>query len=96
MPFTPLNDSLVKEIVLLKKKPLFFHGYCAPFLVAYTLAAFLWKQYFGIDQYEVGIIIGISIAFLQLLTVLFCLWSVDVRCALMYSKVWSDGITSIF
>ena len=87
MSFTPANDDLIKEIVLLKKKPIYLHGYFAPFLLAYAFAGFLWKQYFGIEQYEIGIIIGISIAFLQLLAVLFCLWSVDVRSALLYSKV---------
>ena len=85
--FTPPNDGLVKEIVLLQKRPIYLHGYVAPFVFTYATAAIIWKQHFGIDQYEIGILIGIAIAFLQLLTVLFCLWSVDVRCFLMYSKV---------
>ena len=87
MSSTPQNDDLVQEIVLLRKRPFYFHGYFAPFLFIYATGAFVWKEYIGVEQYEIGIIIAVSIAFLQLLTILFCLWSVDVRCFLMYSKV---------
>lgn len=87
MTFSPQQDNLVKEIVLLNKKPFFLHGYFTPFLIAYVAGATAYYQYFGVERYTVGIIIGVSIAFLQFLTILFCLWSVDVRSFLMYSKV---------
>ena len=87
MTFSPQQDNLVKDIKLLNKKPFYLHGYFAPFLMAYAAGATLWYQHFGIEQYNIGIIIAVGIAFVQLLTVLFCLWSVDVRSFLMYSKV---------
>ena len=87
MSFSPIQDSLVKEIVLLNKRPFYLHGYFLPFLFIYAAGAAVWKQYFGVEHYEIAVIISVGIALVQLLTVLFCLWSVDVRCFLMYSKV---------
>ena len=73
--------------VLLNKRPFYLHGYFFPFLAAYAIAGFVWQEYFGMDHYEIGIILVVSLFLIQILTVLSCFWSVDFRCWITCSKV---------
>ena len=49
---------------------------------------------YGVEEYfEASLIALAVIGLLQILVSLFCLWSVDVRCALTCSKVSIYGLT---
>lgn len=65
-----------------------FHGYIGPFLVLYIAWFYNWTVVFGLeDYYEAGLIVLAGIGLTQILTSLFCVWSVDVRCVFTSSKV---------
>uniref|UniRef100_H2YAS3 Cation-transporting ATPase n=1 Tax=Ciona savignyi TaxID=51511 RepID=H2YAS3_CIOSA len=82
-------DALVKEITLYNKRPVWLHGYLVPFVLAYAGAGWFWWQNYGMERYEVGIIIAASILLLQILSVLSCFWSVHWRCWLTCTKAKS-------
>ena len=85
--FITPGDDLVRDVSLyVKRKPL-FHGYALPFLVFYGAGFFAWTKYFDADQYDAAIIISSAIGVCHILTILFCFWSVDVKCWLTCSKV---------
>jgi len=64
------------------------HGYAGPFLVIYLLEAYVWLAVYGVDDYfEAGCITIAATAAIQVVTCLFCVWSVHVRCLLTCKKV---------
>lgn len=79
----------VKDISLYKLLPTWRHGYILPFVCFYVSLFCGWVYFFGspIEQNE-GLLISVAvIAALNLITALFCVWSVDVRCLLTCKKV---------
>lgn len=81
-------DDLVHSIGLYVPRPLILHGYIFPFLFAYAGWLWYWVYIYGLDEYfEAGMIVLASLGCLQILTCLFCHWSVHIRCILTCSKV---------
>lgn len=82
-----LNDE-IEQISLHNVRPLLFHGYVAPFIVLYAVWLYMWTVVYGIgDYFEPGLIVLAIIGLLQILSCLFCLWFVEVRCFLTCSRV---------
>lgn len=81
------GDDLVEKLELYVKRPPLLHGYALPYLSFYVAGAAVWYSYFSTDQYEVGAIILATVAMCHMLTILFSVWSVDVRCWLACSRV---------
>ncbi|XP_071447339.1 endoplasmic reticulum transmembrane helix translocase [Hetaerina americana] len=78
----PRIDELVQSVTYHNVKPVFLRGYILPFFYLYGLWFYLWYLY-GINGYfEAGLIGLAAIALLQILSLLFCQWSVHVRCFL--------------
>ncbi|KAH9507578.1 hypothetical protein Btru_051511 [Bulinus truncatus] len=83
----PLTEE-IQRLSYYNLRPLFLHGYVFPFIFIYAAWAYVWTYIYGIDGYfEGGLIALAGIGLLQILTCLFCLWSVHVRCALTCSEV---------
>ncbi|KAL4219329.1 hypothetical protein ACF0H5_021909 [Mactra antiquata] len=86
MASSALNDD-IQYVSFYNIRPLPFHGYVGPFIVIYLGWFYSWTVVYGLEEYfEAGLIVLAGIGLLQILTSLFCLWSVDVRCALTCSK----------
>ena len=82
-----LTDE-IEYIKLYQKRQLLFHGYVAPFIILYGIAFYTWIFVYGVkDHVEIGCIACAVIGVVQVLTCLFCHWSVHVRCALTCSAV---------
>ncbi len=78
----------IASISLFTLRPLLLHFYVAPFIFLYGAWLYVWAFVYGIEEYyEAGLIALAVIGILQILTVLFCLWFVEVRCLLTCSKV---------
>ncbi|XP_050396318.1 endoplasmic reticulum transmembrane helix translocase [Patella vulgata] len=83
----PVNEE-IQRLCYHNIRPVIFHGYVAPFILIYSAWLYTWTFAYGVDDYfEGGLIAFAIIALFQVLTSLFCLWSIDVRCALTCSKV---------
>ncbi|CAL1549180.1 unnamed protein product, partial [Lymnaea stagnalis] len=83
----PLTEE-IQRLSFYNLRPLLLHGYVFPFLFIYAAWAYVWTTVYGIDDYfEGGLIALAGVGLLQILTSLFCLWSVHVRCALTCSNV---------
>ena len=79
----------VKSISLYKLLPTWSHGYILPFIIFYVSLFVGWVYFFGslIENNE-GLLISVAvIGAINLMTALFCVWSVDVRCLLTCKKV---------
>ena len=64
------------------------HGYVWPFLIIYLLEVYAWLVVYGIsDYFEAGCIVIAATAAVQVVTCLFCVWSIHVRCLLTCRKV---------
>lgn len=70
------------------KRPQLLYGYALPFLLFYVIGLLAWATYFPTDQYEVAMVIIAAIAFCHILTILFSVWSVDVKCLLTCTRVY--------
>ena len=87
MAAAALNEE-IQSVSYYNIRHLAFHGYIGPFAVLYILWFYLLKFVYGVEEYfEIFLIALAVIGLLQILVSLFCLWSVDVRCALTCSKV---------
>ena len=87
MSISPENDSLVKDITLVNKSPYYLHGYIIPFILLYSVAAAFLMQYSGFENYGLWIVVLVCIFLVQVLTILSCFWSVDMRCILTCKRV---------
>ena len=86
---TPISDEIV-DISLYNLRPIYLHGYVAPFILIYAAWLYVWTVVFGVDEYyEAGFIALAIVGILQILTCLFCHWFVSVRC-LMTCNTCSD------
>ena len=78
----------VRYISLCKPLPLLLHGYLEPFIVVYAALLVVWFQVYGFwDYLEAFLIAYAVVAGVDIITCLFCVWSVHVRCALTCRKV---------
>ncbi|XP_053209621.1 endoplasmic reticulum transmembrane helix translocase-like [Panonychus citri] len=81
-------DELVSHVSCYNSRPLLFHLYLAPFLCIYVFLINLWfVKYSTTESQEIWFIWVAVAVILQILTYLFCHWSVDVNCFLAFSKV---------
>ena len=91
-----LNEE-IDRLAFYNLRPVIFHGYVFPFVFIYSAWLYTWTVIYGIDDYfEAGCIAFAVIGLLQILTALFCLWSVHVRCALTCGKVSETWITTVY
>ena len=71
-----------------KPLPLPLHGYVWPFLLLYALVLCGWLWLCGPGNQIEGFFIGCAIVgALNIVTCLFCVWSVHIRCKLTCTKV---------
>uniref|UniRef100_A0A5S6PZ97 Cation-transporting ATPase n=1 Tax=Trichuris muris TaxID=70415 RepID=A0A5S6PZ97_TRIMR len=81
-------DELVDRVTLYNQKPIWLHGYFAPFLLAYIITFYLWLFRYGFYAYFEGFCIILAIlGVLQTVAVLLCIWFISIRCFLTCSKV---------
>lgn len=81
-------DDLVYSVTLYRSRRLLFHGYVGPFVIFYLIWFYIWSTRYGVSEYfEAGMIALAIIGIVQVLTCLFCHWSVHIRCLLSCNKV---------
>ncbi|KAI6176078.1 hypothetical protein M3Y97_00759800 [Aphelenchoides bicaudatus] len=74
-------DSIVDSITTYKRRSPVGFLYGGPFAVLYAIWFYYWTAHFGIDEYwELGCIVTAAIGLIQVLTLLFCYWFVEVNC----------------
>lgn len=82
-----LNDE-IQYVSYYNIRQTIFHGYVGPFVFLYIIWLYCWTMVYGTEEYfEAGLIVLAGIGVCQVLVSLFCLWSVDIRCALTCSGV---------
>ncbi|GFS72069.1 manganese-transporting ATPase 13A1 [Nephila pilipes] len=80
-------DELVNSVTLYRSRRLIFHGYIGPFIIFYLIWFYIWAFRYGASEYfEAGMIAIAIIGIFQVLTCLFCHWSVHIRCLLSCNK----------
>ena len=78
----------VQSISLYKPRIVLLHGYVLPFIILYVALLVGWVVTFeGLEHVEALFISVAVIAAANLVTCLFCVWSVHVRCALTLTRV---------
>ncbi|XP_037079759.1 LOW QUALITY PROTEIN: manganese-transporting ATPase 13A1-like [Pollicipes pollicipes] len=81
-------DDLIQALSYHNLRPVILHGYALPFITLYLTWIYIWVFVRGFEEhYEVGLIGIAVIGFVQILTSLFCLWSVSVKVILTTSLV---------
>lgn len=84
----PALSEDIQTISFHNLRPLYLHGTIGPFCILYLLWFYCWTVIYGVENYfEAGLIALVGIALLQILAMLFCVWSVDLRCWMTCSKV---------
>ena len=84
----PSISEDVQSISYYSPSPILLHGYVGPFIIIYVLEVYVWLTAYRIDEYfEAGCIAIAATAVVQVVTCLFCVWSVHVRCLLTCKKV---------
>ena len=84
----PSISEDVQSLCYYSPSPILLHGYVGPFIIIYLLEVYVWLTMYGIDEYfEAGCIAIAATAVVQVVTCLFCVWSVHVRCLLTCKKV---------
>lgn len=82
-----LNDEL-EYVKLYRIRPLLLHFYLGPFIPIYLTWLYFWTVVYGAtDYFEAGLIALAAVGILQILSCLFCHWSVHVRCLFTCSAV---------
>lgn len=85
----PALSEDIQTISFHNLRPLYLHGTIGPFCILYLLWFYCWTVIYGVENYfEAGLIALVGIALLQILAMLFCVWSVDLRCWMTCSKVF--------
>ncbi|XP_066294107.1 endoplasmic reticulum transmembrane helix translocase-like [Branchiostoma lanceolatum] len=88
----PSIDDLVQRVSLYNLRPFLFHFYVAPFLVVYAVWLYVWLGVYGVGEYfEAGLIALAVIGIVQILSCLFCHWSVHVRCTFICNKAYDPS-----
>ena len=83
---SPVNDQLVDNVVLLNKLPVHLHKYLFPFFVLYILLVLVWIQVFQSQRPDFAIAAAVVLFLAQVITMLSCFWSCNVRVLLTCSK----------
>ena len=84
----PSISEDVQSTCYYSPSPILLHGYFGPFIIIYLLEVYVWLTAYGLDEYfEAGCIAIAGTAVVQVVTCLFCVWSVHVRCLLTCKKV---------
>ena len=84
---SPALNEDIQSISFHNLRPLYLHWTIGPFIVLYSVWFYMWTAVYGTENYfEAGLIALAILAILQILTFLFCVWSVDVRCLMTCSK----------
>ncbi|KAG1714791.1 Manganese-transporting ATPase 13A1 [Nymphon striatum] len=87
-------DELIQTVSLHNPRPILLHGYVAPFIIVYLTWIYYWFFQFGVSEYfEAGLIAGVVVGLLQILTCLCCHWSVHISC-LFTCKTAKDPFTA--
>ncbi|XP_027037103.1 manganese-transporting ATPase 13A1-like [Pocillopora damicornis] len=90
-----LNDEL-EYVKLYRIRPLLLHFYLAPFIPIYLTWIYFWTMVYGVtDYFEAGLIALAAIGILQILSMLFCHWSVHVRCLFTCSSEKSPTLATV-
>jgi len=84
---SPVKDPLVHNVVLLNKLPIHLHKYLYPFFVLYIILLLVWIQFFDSKRPDFAIAAAIALFLVQVITMLSCFWSCNVRVLLTCSKV---------
>ncbi|XP_078604347.1 endoplasmic reticulum transmembrane helix translocase-like isoform X9 [Branchiostoma floridae x Branchiostoma japonicum] len=88
----PSIDDLVQRVSLYNLRPFLLHLYVAPFLVIYAVWLYVWLGFYGVGEYfEAGLIALAVIGIVQILSCLFCHWSVHVRCSFICNKAYDPS-----
>ncbi|XP_035683848.1 manganese-transporting ATPase 13A1-like isoform X1 [Branchiostoma floridae] len=88
----PSIDDLVQRVSLYNLRPFLLHLYVAPFLVIYAVWLYVWLGVYGVGEYfEAGLIALAVIGIVQILSCLFCHWSVHVRCSFICNKAYDPS-----
>lgn len=81
-------DELVQSVSCYNPRPVLLHGYLGPFISLYLVLVYTWfTKYSEVEFQESWLIIVAALVATQILSYLFCHWSVHVKCFLTYSKV---------
>uniref|UniRef100_A0A1A9ZN66 Cation-transporting ATPase n=1 Tax=Glossina pallidipes TaxID=7398 RepID=A0A1A9ZN66_GLOPL len=81
-------DDLVKYMTLYIRNPVLLSGVILPFVPLYLLTFYFWIVVYGIEKHHEGFLIAVAvIAFVHVLTLLCCYWSVHVLAFLNCRKV---------
>lgn len=88
MAGTSSIDDLVHSVQLYSNRKLIFHGYVFPFVILYLSWVYVWIFLYGFWEHYEGGMVGIAaIGCLQILSCLFCHWSVHVHCVFACNRV---------
>lgn len=83
----PLSDE-IQYISLYTLRPIILHFYLLPFIPLYLTWLYVWVVVYGVNEYfEAGLIVLAIIGCVQILSCLFCHWSVHVRSFFTCSSV---------
>lgn len=81
-------NELVQSVSCFNYRPLFLHGYIGPFISIYFFLIYTWYTKYSSEPFEETWLIGVAaIVVVQILSYLFCHWSVHVKCFLAFSRV---------
>ncbi len=88
----------VSYITLCKPLPLVLHGYVWPFALVYVSLVSVWiGGVYGLDESpEVFYLCLAAVAAVNIITCLFCVWSMHVRCALTCKQARADTTINNF
>lgn len=79
---SPVSED-VQQVTYHKVLPLIFHGYVWPFLLTYSLLFCGWMWVYGLQEQLEGLFVFCAvIGALNIITCLFCVWSVNTSCKL--------------
>lgn len=82
-----LSDE-IQYISLYNLRPIILHFYLLPFIPLYLTWLYVWVVMYGVNEYfEAGLIVLAIIGCVQILSCLFCHWSVHVRSFFTCSSV---------
>lgn len=84
----PSISEDVQSVCYYSPSPKLLHGYVGPFIILYILEVYVWLSLYGfVEYFEAGCIVIATTGIFQVVTCLFCVWSVHVRCLLTCKKV---------
>ncbi|XP_068689455.1 endoplasmic reticulum transmembrane helix translocase-like [Montipora foliosa] len=90
-----LNEE-IEYVKLYRIRPVLLHLYLLPFIPIYVAWLYFWTVVYGVNEYfEAGLIALAVVGLLQILSCLFCHWSVHVRCFFTCSAETSPKVATV-